>query len=144
MSRPKIAYVVTSGCYSDYHIDAVFSTKELAESYVAECDSCSYSDGADVEEFVIDEESTRRAVDKWLGEIECGTGSIGAIVKQRHFNYHDDRSGVGSPHDRYSTKSSERVRIISGHSWVSEDHCRQILTEARQAWLREKTENGIK
>ena len=28
-----IVYVVTSGSYSDYHIDAVFSEKELAEAY---------------------------------------------------------------------------------------------------------------
>lgn len=27
-------YVVTSGCYSDYHIDAVFTVKEKAEEYV--------------------------------------------------------------------------------------------------------------
>lgn len=28
-------YVVTSGCYSDYQIEAVFSSKEKAELYVA-------------------------------------------------------------------------------------------------------------
>ena len=27
-------YIVTSGEYSDYHIDAVFSTKKLAEDYI--------------------------------------------------------------------------------------------------------------
>ena len=26
-------YVVTSGCYSDYHINAIFSTREKAEEY---------------------------------------------------------------------------------------------------------------
>ncbi len=29
------AYVVTSGTYSDYHIEAIFSTKRAAELYVA-------------------------------------------------------------------------------------------------------------
>lgn len=28
-------YVVTEGCYSEYHIDKVFSTKEAAEGYCA-------------------------------------------------------------------------------------------------------------
>lgn len=28
-------YIVTSGVYSDYAIDAVFSTKEMAEKYIA-------------------------------------------------------------------------------------------------------------
>ncbi len=27
-------YIVTSGCYSDYDIDAVFSTRELAQQYI--------------------------------------------------------------------------------------------------------------
>lgn len=31
----KKVYVVTAGCYSDYHIVAVFSTKEKAEEYIA-------------------------------------------------------------------------------------------------------------
>ena len=28
-------YIVTSGAYSDYEIDAVFSTREMAEKYIA-------------------------------------------------------------------------------------------------------------
>ena len=30
----KTIYIVSSGCYSDYHIDAVFDSKELAEKFV--------------------------------------------------------------------------------------------------------------
>jgi hypothetical protein len=37
-TSPKI-YIVTSGEYSDYHIEAVFSTKELAESYIEDTTS---------------------------------------------------------------------------------------------------------
>lgn len=44
-------YIVTSGCYSDYHIDAVFLEKEQAEYYCA-----SYaSDEANIEEYDTDD-----------------------------------------------------------------------------------------
>lgn len=33
MEQKKV-YIVTSGCYSDYIIDAIFSTRELAEEYI--------------------------------------------------------------------------------------------------------------
>lgn len=52
-------YVVTSGAYSDYSIHAVFSTKELAEEYVAfgtQHDQFSYT-GADIEEWELDQGS---------------------------------------------------------------------------------------
>jgi hypothetical protein len=47
-------YIVTSGEYSDYHIDAVFSTKELAEDYIQQ-------NGIDyeIEEYNLDEEIDR-------------------------------------------------------------------------------------
>jgi len=41
-------YVVTSGSYSDYHIEAVFSTEDLAEQYKSE------SGAEDIEEWVLD------------------------------------------------------------------------------------------
>jgi hypothetical protein len=37
-----IIYVVTSGAYSDYHIDAVFTDKELAKRYCAAHNSNNY------------------------------------------------------------------------------------------------------
>lgn len=52
-------YVVTSGEYSDYSICAVFSTKELAEEYVAfgtQHKQFGYT-GADIEEWELDQGS---------------------------------------------------------------------------------------
>ena len=51
MSNQKIAYVVTSGNYSDYSIDAVFSTRFLAEKYVGS------STHHEIEEWPIDFET---------------------------------------------------------------------------------------
>ena len=44
-------FIVTSGCYSDYQIEAVFSTKETAEEYI---DSKKYPDDFTIEEEVND------------------------------------------------------------------------------------------
>ena len=46
-------YIATSGSYSDYHIDAVFSTKENAEKYN---DLYGEGDFDDIEEFEVDDE----------------------------------------------------------------------------------------
>lgn len=49
-------FIVTSGCYSDYQIEAVFSTKEIAEEYI---DSQRYPQEFRIEGFGVDEEITR-------------------------------------------------------------------------------------
>lgn len=46
----KKVYIVTSGNYSEYHIEAVFTTKELAEDYVIH-NGVDY----DIEEYDVDE-----------------------------------------------------------------------------------------
>lgn len=54
LDEPKTAYVVTSGEYSDYHIDGVFSDKEKADFFADK-------DGdRSVEEFDIDDEQMLR------------------------------------------------------------------------------------
>lgn len=51
----KKIYIVTSGEYSDYHIDAVFSTQELAEDYIQQ-------NGTDyiIEEYNLNEEVEKK------------------------------------------------------------------------------------
>lgn len=52
--KPKTAYVVTSGAYSDYHIDGVFSDKEKAESFVTKAEDRT------IETYNIDDEDQLR------------------------------------------------------------------------------------
>jgi len=52
------AYVVTTGSYSDYTIDSIFSTKEKAEAYkdlYSRSDEYDASDVNDIEEYEIDD-----------------------------------------------------------------------------------------
>lgn len=63
-------YIVTSGEYSDYHIDAVFSTKGLAEDYIQQ-------NGTDyrIEEYNLDEEIDRNTK-LWRVEFDIKDGEF--------------------------------------------------------------------
>ena len=50
-------YVVTSGCYSDYHIEKVFTNKNAAEAYCREQNICCFEENeysARIEEYQAD------------------------------------------------------------------------------------------
>lgn len=74
-TRRQLAYLVTTGSYSDYSVEAVFSTKEKAEAYLAErqrrstlvreLGGYSFTDYNDIESMLLDPEITlgdKRAV----------------------------------------------------------------------------------
>lgn len=60
LDEPKIAYVVTSGQYSDYRVDGVFSGKEKANSFAAK------AYGRAIERYNIDDEEQLRE-ENWYG-----------------------------------------------------------------------------
>ena len=49
----KKVYVVTSGSYSDYGIDAIFDTKELAQSFIDSFKDDSYNDFNGIDEWYL-------------------------------------------------------------------------------------------
>lgn len=56
-------YVVTSGCYSDYGIEAIFSTKEFAEEFI---NSRSFNIPEEIEEWCIDDKEHLDFIKKGL------------------------------------------------------------------------------
>ena len=54
-------YIVTSGSYSDYSINAVFSTEALADQYVAVHQTGPY-DRLDVEEWTLDYKAPSKTI----------------------------------------------------------------------------------
>lgn len=70
-------YVVTAGCYSDYHISAIFSTQEKAEEYIA-------YHGTDyrMEEYPIDEEFEREE-SVWRVSIDLQDGLTSTVRHNR-------------------------------------------------------------
>ena len=56
-------YVVTSGSYSDYHIEQVFLNKEKAEEYIEKFNKATVYDEARLEEYETFDENKAEAVD---------------------------------------------------------------------------------
>jgi len=52
-NKMKTMYVVTSGSYSDYGIDAIFDTKELAQKFIDSFKGNSYNEFNGIEEFIL-------------------------------------------------------------------------------------------
>ena len=67
----KLIYIVTSGCYSDYRIERVFSTKEKANEFIQQ-------HGTDyrIEEYVVDEEKVKKEEKIWDVEIDIDDNSV--------------------------------------------------------------------
>ena len=67
----KKIYIVTSGCYSDYTIERVFSTKEKANEFIQQ-------HGTDyrIEEYVVDEEKVKKEEKIWDVEIDIDDNSV--------------------------------------------------------------------
>ena len=76
MKSDKV-YVVTSGSYSDYSIECVFSTREKAEEYLQYHD-----DEYRIEEFALDEEFAKNE-SRWEITIDLSSDEVG-ITKEFH------------------------------------------------------------
>lgn len=111
-------YVVTSGEYSDYHIDAIVSTKELAKIY------CNGSE-SDIEEWEMDGEVGKECRVVYRCQMpggDCWTYS--------HFDLPTKRT----PDEPISEYGSGFV----ADSYVSQEHARKLAIEEWQKRLREK------
>lgn len=70
MEKKKI-YIVTGGCYSDYHIERVFSTKEKAEEFLDMKD-----DDYDLAVFPLDEDLPQRDTKIWRVVLGLNTKKV--------------------------------------------------------------------
>jgi hypothetical protein len=123
-------YLVTSGEYSAYSIEAIFSTRELAEAYRKIIQSEN-----DVEEMPIDamREAVRCTIYQTCFEFTSGT-VIGRSVTP----------DVVCSSARYSSVSvyqqppqvNDRRIICEANSAISQEHADKLAVEARQEWLR--------
>jgi len=145
----KRVFVVTSGDYSSYSIEAVFDNRELAESFVGKSD-------ADIEEYVLNETSGEvlaprfhckllledgSIVEEWGdeegGRIRAGLrGEVCVVVKRP-----SARMGSMTPKEFADwmlerTEPEQGVLVLWATSHVSLEHARKLAAEGRQAWLR--------
>lgn len=128
-------FVVTSGCYSDYSIEAVFSTREGA-ARLAETEP-----GFNIEEFHLDSDSGQIAViphhcrinllDGTVLEEQPGDSvSVGVGERGRIEYYPQFRPSAVTPGEQ------EIYYVCEAVSYVDAAHAQKLAVEGRQAWLR--------
>ena len=104
LDKPKTAYVVTSGEYSDYHIDGVFSEKEKADFFADKDNDRS------VEEYDIDDEQMLRQEDWYKVKIYVGESFESKDVSVRKLSY----NSKNKPFDAVMfSKTQENCRYFS-------------------------------
>lgn len=147
--RPTI-YVVTAGSYSDYGIQAMFSTKELAQAYIdaalaienaqdedSWCGNTYWVRDANIEEWPLDEEVGASGFTYWAVGMMADDGSV-VEGPRKGTEYGRPQSRVeqcGNKVPAYSNRPIIRVRSVK-----SKDHALKLAAEARQKWLREGAE----
>ena len=117
-------YLVTSGEYSDYSIDGVFSTKNKAERYIKTAQASRlYHDDYRIEKWVLDRALREKSYKEWHCSIMLETGEMSDVKFNEEF-------GIPA-----SSTSYTDIRAFS-YSCKSKSHCLKLAVEARQKWMR--------
>ena len=134
-----IAYVVTSGSYSDYSINSVFSSKKKAQAYIDKQRCTDY----EIEEYDVDADEYVELQTTWEYALNAETG-----------DFYSWRGGYVPGHEwrRDSLETPFRSRVISytshkygslkpvlvfiSTSTVSHNHAVKVAVEAHQLYLR--------
>ena len=121
-------FAVSSGVYSDYHINAVFSTRELAQAYIAK-----RGDGLwdpNIEEWKVDEEADFIARPLYWAAVYLKTGDL---VPEHCRTSTQWASPSARAYDEPRLVYTNR--IVAG-SFVSQEHALKLAAEKRQEILR--------
>lgn len=134
-----IIFIVTSGSYSDYHIDKVCSTEDKAKDYIlSQTDQDDSTEERvkeyNVEVFEVDEKYvTLKYVTIYSVELFLSTGNL-----DNKWSYRTSTSlkfrGEWSIFNNCSDYGKVR-----GDSLVSMEHALKVAAEGRQYWLRDNT-----
>lgn len=128
----KTIWAVCSGQYSDYGVNAIFTTKEGAEEYARRCNFLSGNqrtwDRYEVEEFPLDPELPPDGKLSWTVYIHRN-GDIQQVV-QNTYNIHEQRVWDIQPCPRLPSGGWS----VTGYA-KDEDHAIKIAGEKRQEIL---------
>lgn len=125
----SISHIVTSGCYSDYSIRAVFSTKERAQAFIDELkEKYDYrARDADIEEWEIDEETPS----------DHGLKRIHVLLKENGDTYRVEESqeiAWWQWYISYSTFGTVSETLFSGTVFARDnDHAIKMARDTRAA-----------
>lgn len=137
-TEKKIVYVVTEGCYSDYRICGVFSTRDKAQKWISDVEPY-----GEIEEWELDDKSGEFLATAYLSRIDLETGELTrpdpqknrrVSPREQHQVFHPSYYGgpLGAP----------RRLCVTSWSIESQDHADKLCIERRQQWLREGKPNA--
>lgn len=82
-------YIVTSGEYSDYTIEVVFSTRKKAKEYVD-----AYGSDYRIEEYPVDDTPVEKKESIWLVSVNWETGKVISANPKDYSEYYADKEGT--------------------------------------------------
>jgi len=112
-------YLVTSGSFEEYSIDAVFSDRAKADAYV------NGSPNFNIEEWELDEKCGRFMRKGYCCSIDFDGGEL------TEYEVEKESAAIEKTSDGYSAEV-----FYSVVSFVSASHARSICVAKRRAWMR--------
>jgi hypothetical protein len=123
-----IVYAVNSGEYSDYHIDAIFTTREIAEKYMQTFKKEGYGGYNDIEEWELD---------RWMTEIDQGLTHY-RVIMYRSGNVHSVVISEYPDHSNGKVNWMDRAYWNPSEPWANfyvwardKEHAVKIANERR-------------
>jgi predicted glycosyl hydrolase (DUF1957 family) len=138
--REMRVFVVTTGNYSDYGIDSIFSTREKAEAYVKK--NSHVLDCVNIDEWEVD--SNSKAVERkyWRGALYLKDQEIFGhqFLKGCIWISEDFEAYTADKRRSYSYWHNDSAILII--SYVSKEHAHKLCAEAWQAYQAGKIYSG--
>lgn len=128
-------FIVTTGEYPDYSLEAAFSTRELAERYI---DSRAWSVVAEIEEMPVDSDAGHLRAGMYVYDIEIATATAD-VLKLELGSDSDERVlfAQANPEsaDAFNWPTFKYDRLYMSVWAKDEQHAAKIAMERRSKWL---------
>lgn len=119
-------YLVTSGEYSDYCVEGVFSSEKLAKEFAVKS-------GGEIEPWVLDERSVDRNCHYWLAVLHLATGNLSPRGGEDKYELANPKTRAGYVKYDPAYKSEAYPKgCIYSKSYVSQEHANKLCVEKKQ------------
>lgn len=135
MARFNGVWIVTSGVYSGYRIEAVFPSRAEAAKFVAALVGTERQEASrQIERWEFGKQPKMSRI--FRCELDAASGKLRSEWSYTQWNF--DANFV----DRVPSASAGKAGAF-GTSDKSAEHARKLAAEARQKWLRERAQGAI-
>lgn len=145
MSETKKVFLVTAGEYSDYRIEAAFSTQELAEAYQADSNKVDGYEKAHIEVWDLDHQSETVVKEYWVARIQFSDGGIQAWNDGPYYSWARPNQRTKDwpnfevyPERRKNSEELYIPEVFQITSFVSQEHANKVAIEKRQQIMARK------